>query len=140
MFSQSVIYAFRALNYMADTRDQEWVLAREIAEALNLPANFLAKILGVLTSEGILLSQRGKRGGFRLARPPEGITLLDICAPFDDPEEKARRCFLKDALCDEKNTCAIHKAWRKVMDRHIAFLRNTTLRDTMTKRREGGKT
>lgn len=49
-----------------------------LARTESVPANFLAQILGQLRTGGLITSRRGNLGGFKLARPPEDITLYDI--------------------------------------------------------------
>jgi len=59
------------------------IQAGEIARRLNLPAAYAAKVLTQLARAGVLHSDRGPRGGFRLARPPQEIRLLDIVEAVD---------------------------------------------------------
>ena len=56
-----------------------------IAEALGLPPQFLTKILRRLTATGLVASQRGRSGGFRLSKAAESIALLDVVMPFEEP-------------------------------------------------------
>ena len=49
-----------------------------LAQTEEVPANFLAQILGKLRTHGLIISRRGNQGGFTLARPPEDISLYDI--------------------------------------------------------------
>jgi Rrf2 family protein len=100
MISRSATYAVRALTFMAAREPDTWSLNREIAAELALPPQFLTKILRLLAAEGILLSQRGKSGGFRLARPASRITLLEIIDPFDRLSDR-RTCLLGQAIVDE---------------------------------------
>ncbi len=62
-----------------------------LAAAHELPAAYLNKQLQVLTRAGIVISRPGRRGGFRLARAPEKITLMDVVAAIEGTEE-AFRC------------------------------------------------
>jgi Rrf2 family protein len=65
----------------------------ELAEALSVPQNYLSKTLHQLARTGILVSTRGKHGGFRLSRPPETIPLFEIVAPFERIADQ-RQCLL----------------------------------------------
>ena len=85
MLSRTSGYAIHAtLHIAARAGPDNAVPAASVAEALDIPSNYLAKILNTLAREGILASERGRTGGFRLARDPEEITLLDVVEHFDD--------------------------------------------------------
>lgn len=70
-------YALRTLMLLAVSMDRP-VSAREIAARYGLSFNHLAKIAQFLVREGFVLSTRGRRGGLRLARPPEAISIGDV--------------------------------------------------------------
>ena len=109
------------------TRDpDEWSLNREIATELSLPPQFLTKILRVLTAKGVLISQRGRSGGFRLARPADQITLLDVVDPFDHLSDR-QTCLLGQATCSDENACPLHDQWRGISDSLRRLLRSRTL-------------
>ncbi len=77
--SVKVDYACRVLAQLARTRDgDELAHIEDLAKAEDVPANYLVQILGELRNGGLIVSRRGKQGGYALARPPEAITLLDI--------------------------------------------------------------
>ena len=82
MFSQTAEYALRAVACLA-RRPAEPMTTRQIADAVRVPAGYLAKILQSLARAGIVASQRGLNGGFLLARRPEGLTLLDVVRVAD---------------------------------------------------------
>lgn len=125
MLSRSAEYAIRALTYLAGAGDR-WVLNREIAEELDLPPQFLTKILGVLAREGLLDSQRGRAGGFRLAGDPRRIRLLQIVEPFDALASK-EECLLGQKVCSSSNPCPLHDAWRSIREDFRDLFRRTTL-------------
>jgi Rrf2 family protein len=78
MLSQKIRYTIRALQHLADRFGQGPVQLSEIAQAQNIPAKFLTVILSEMSREGIVLSQRGRDGGYWLALPPVDIRYGDI--------------------------------------------------------------
>lgn len=54
-----------------------------LAESESVPANYLVQILSELRTGGLIISRRGKQGGYALARPPESISLLEIVNLID---------------------------------------------------------
>ena len=83
--SRASSYAVHALAYLAESRSGKLTSAEEIATAKGLPVMFLRKCLHSLQQTGILRSQKGPTGGYRLARPPAAVTLLEIVEAVDGP-------------------------------------------------------
>jgi Rrf2 family iron-sulfur cluster assembly transcriptional regulator len=130
MLSQTAEYALRAVFYLAEHggADPQPTRADEIAGNLGIPANYLSKTLQSLVKQRVLHSVRGPRGGFRLARPPEQITLFDVIAPYGDLDAD-RKCLLGRPECSDRNPCPAHHAWKQTSDQLAAFFRTTTVAD-----------
>lgn len=102
MFSQTMEYALRAVIWLVDHPDQPQT-AREIADGMNVPPMYLAKVMQQLVHAGVVLGQRGRSGGFTLAQAPSEISVLDVVNAVD-PIKRIRECPLglerhKDNLC-----------------------------------------
>jgi Rrf2 family protein len=91
-------YAVRAAVELAGTRDEKPVKAERIANAQDIPLNFLENILGELRHAGIVRSHRGAEGGFRLAKAPEQITVADIIRAVEGPLASVRGGPPEDAV------------------------------------------
>jgi Rrf2 family protein len=78
-------YAIHAVVYLAKHKEDNLVASRQIANAQGLPERFLVKVLKPLVSAQVLQSLRGPNGGYRLARPPRSITLLEIVEAVEGP-------------------------------------------------------
>jgi Rrf2 family transcriptional regulator, iron-sulfur cluster assembly transcription factor len=126
MISRTATYALRALTFMAAREPDERCLNHDIAAALSLPPQYLTKILRALAAEGILVSQRGRSGGFRLARPPEKITLLDVVDAVEHLSDR-RTCLLGEATCSDENSCPLHDQWKRISDSLCRMLRSRSL-------------
>jgi Rrf2 family protein len=87
--SAKVDYAVRAMCAVAAAGDAS-VTAESLANAQGLPPKFLESILNDLRRAGLLRSQRGADGGYRLARPSNEITVADIIRPLDGPLAEVR--------------------------------------------------
>jgi len=128
LLSRSSEYAIRALTWLAQQHDDRFHLARDMAVLLNIPAPFLGKVLQPLVSGGILLSQRGRSGGFRLARPPGEITLRQV-VETQERLDRARHCILGQGACHEHDVCPLHDWWSKTTEGFFGMLEHTTLSD-----------
>src|SRR5437764_12704036 len=78
-------YAVRAAIELATSPDGRPVKAERIATAQAIPLNFLENILGELRHAGIVRSQRGADGGFRLAKPAGRVTIADVMRAVEGP-------------------------------------------------------
>lgn len=78
MLSQKTRYTIRALQHLADNWRKGPVRLDAIAEAQNIPRKFLTVILSEMVREGIVISHRGREGGYELALPPVDVRYGDI--------------------------------------------------------------
>lgn len=86
--SAKVDYAVRALCTLAGSESAQ--TAEALARDQGLPAKFLESILNDMRRAGLLSSQRGPDGGYRLARPAAEITVADVIRPLDGPLAEIR--------------------------------------------------
>jgi Rrf2 family protein len=126
MLSQTIGYAVLALGHLA--RVEEPIFVRDIAAATAIPGPYLAKLINQLSRKGLVMTQRGLRGGVLLARRPDEITLMDLCEALDDPIVH-KRCMLGFAQCAADLGCPAHKFWAKERTGICEFLSRTTLSD-----------
>jgi Rrf2 family protein len=95
-----------------------------IAAETGLPRNYLSKTLHTLSRAGVLSSERGPRGGFRLAHAPERLTLARVIAPFSRP---GRRCLLGRPTCGDRNPCPAHSRWGEIAASIEDYFSTTTI-------------
>jgi Rrf2 family protein len=135
MLSQKCKYALRALLMLADAKPEELVLVQEIAEQQNVPRKFLELILLELKRHGFVYSQRGRSGGYCLARPADTITFGQVVRSLDGPLAPLPCAsvtgYRKCADCTDERTCAIRKVMRSVRDAMADILDRTTLADAL---------
>jgi len=106
-------YALRAMVYIAAWEDNKVCSINEIAEAEQVPREYLAKILKELSLQGFLHSYKGIHGGYRLAKDRPKITFLDII------EAMQGKIAVNDCIrhsnsdsCGRKPGCAMHSFWK----------------------------
>lgn len=76
-------YAVRALSELARRGEGQPVPIGEIAAAREIPVQFLEGLFASLRRAGVLQSQRGVKGGYRFARPPAEVTVLEVTELLD---------------------------------------------------------
>jgi Rrf2 family iron-sulfur cluster assembly transcriptional regulator len=122
-------YAIRAVAHIAEHGATAPIRVGPIAEALDVPRNYLSKTLHVLARAGVLRSERGPRGGFQLAVPPARLTLAQVAAPFEDV--KTRHCLLGRPQCGGAHACAAHDRWTAVSTTLQHYFASTTIADLL---------
>ncbi|MCF7902578.1 MAG: Rrf2 family transcriptional regulator [Candidatus Marinimicrobia bacterium] len=110
LFSKKCEYALQALLFMAEYRHEGPLSAERIATHLDIPKEFISKILQSLTKSNIVISQRGKAGGFRLARLPEKISLMDVVENIDGLGVFSD-CLIGHPSCNPEAPCPLHHSW-----------------------------
>lgn len=83
--SKTSAYAALATAYLANQSRAGMVQARQVADYLSIPTDSALKILQVLARHGVIESQLGRSGGYRLAADPTQVTLLNIVEAIDGP-------------------------------------------------------
>lgn len=116
IFSRQCEYALQAVTFLALKENGQMTSIKELTGKLDIPYHFLGKILQDLTYKGLLVSQKGPTGGFRLGMPAHDITLLQIVEAIDGPGFRSN-CVLGFQECSESNPCAAHEKWRDIKEK-----------------------
>ena len=125
-------YAIRAVIHLAKNPDEWPISGKRIAEEAGIPPKYLSKVLGDLVRAGVLMSTRGKSGGFRMMRTPRQTKLIDVLAPFE--QFKQRRCPFGNQCCSDEYSCLAHTEWKKVIKVERDFLSKTTIYQVATEK------
>lgn len=133
MISKTGIHALAALTKLATLPKGEFAGASDIADEIGAPNNYLGKLLKTLAGNGLLVSQKGFNGGFRLAKDPANISLYDVIEPIDKVSRWGN-CFMRMGSCSEGEPCAVHSRWRIIREGYLGFLHETSIADLVSKR------
>lgn len=109
-------YALRALMFMSRAlrqKNKKRVTVDDIVASEKLPKVFLRRILQRLAAKKVLLSYKGKSGGFSFLLPPEKISLVNIIGIFQGKVDLTN-CFLKGRICPNRGACSIRKKMRVI--------------------------
>lgn len=127
MLSITSQYALRALSHLA-RQTEGAVLGRDLAQSVEIPANYLSKVLLTLRNAGLVETARGFRGGYRLRRPASEIHLIDVVELFEEISRSKPSCFLgRERACSATAPCTAHSAWRGLQAAYLGFLVSTPL-------------
>src|SRR5277367_4577082 len=119
-------YGLIALRHLGTAR--KGASAKDIADTYRIPLAMLSKILQSLARAGLLVSEQGTHGGYRLARDPHEITALEVIRTIDGPIILTH-CFTEHAECDQSDLCPVREPLRKVHEGILRLLSSITISD-----------
>lgn len=126
IFSKKCEYGLQAVLYLAAHQSGDVITADEISRKLNIPKEFISKILQNLTESGIVDSKKGKAGGFFLAKHPSKIRLIDIVGAIDGLA-MFNNCVLGFPNCSPDNPCPLHSKWGELRSLTYKMLNDETI-------------
>ena len=128
MLSQTTEYALRAMLCLAQNPGMPQT-ANEIAECMQVPQDYLAKVMQGLGRAGLVRAQRGRGGGFVLALPAETISVLDIVSAVD-PIRRIRACPLGLPQHRER-LCPLHRKLDEALATVETAFASTSIADVL---------
>ncbi len=126
-------YGLRALVEIG-IRAPEAVPLKEVAEAQGISLPYLEQIAAQLRRSGFLRSVRGAKGGYRLARPPEKVTALEVVEALEGSLAPVS-CIEDPASCQKVGQCSTELLWRRVDLAVRQVLGGTNLKDLIEERK-----
>lgn len=102
--TRSVEYGLIAVDYLASLQG-ELARARDLSEQLQLPAGIVAKVLQRLAAADIVVSEQGAHGGYRLGRPLDELSFLELSEAIDGVQH-ATPCS-DESECDRRSFCTV---------------------------------
>ena len=119
-------YATLILTIMAEDADST-IRSAVVAQRARLELATASKILKTLANAGLVASLRGPRGGYRLARSAETISLLDILQAIDGPFALTECMLPKLATCHRTASCPPRAHWHRVQTQLQHYLHSVRL-------------
>ena len=123
-------YALRALLVLGSNYGSHVIPIQRISNEQNIPKRFLEQILNDLKSAGVLESRRGITGGYRLARPPQNITLAAIIRHVEGalaPVSCVSERFYEKCTCPDEARCAIRSVMKEARDAVVQIVEKVTV-------------
>jgi len=128
--SKKADYALIAMKHLAMRPDSS-ASAREIAEQYDIPIELMAKVLQRLARGGLLTSHQGTRGGYRLARPSDVISIADVIQAIDGPLT-VTACSTESENCGQYAKCSVRDPLWRIKDQIVAALATCSLQEIST--------
>ncbi len=123
------------MTYLAVKSNDGACSIAQISSAEGIPKEFTAKVLKELCRSGFIRSRLGPHGGYRLARPPDEMTVLDIMEALDGPMV-INDCLADPSFCNQVIGCRMHRLFGEVNTAMKKILGSATISDIAL---EGGR-
>jgi Rrf2 family protein len=102
----------------------------ELAGETGVPAAFLPQVIGDLVRAGLVANRRGRRGGYRLARPRSEVTLLSVVEAVEG-DGRRTTCVLRGGPCRRDGPCDVHDAFYRAQEALFGTLASVSLEDVV---------
>jgi Rrf2 family protein len=132
IFSKRCELGLQAVLYLSTLKPEEAASAHAISRRLDVPREFVSKVLQTLTKSGIVGSRKGKSGGFYLEKDPNQVRLIDIVLAIDGLEV-FHKCVLGFKGCSLEEPCPVHGKWGKLREDTYRMLSEETLAELRDK-------
>ena len=106
------------------------VSAKEVSEACGIPLPLLSKLLQKLGKTGFLSSEFGTNGGYRLAKEPQDISVLQVIRAIDGPIVLAN-CFTENPTCGHAFRCTVKRPLEKIHQGILRLLNSISIQDML---------
>jgi len=127
--SRKIEYGLRAMVLLASLPEGRVLPFKEISHRMDVPQDFVAKILKTLVSQKLLSSTRGSHGGYRLSKPAREISFLDVIEAVEGPIS-INVCQDNHDACKLSRACTMYSVWKLGQERMLEVYRAATL-DTL---------
>jgi Rrf2 family protein len=119
-------YGIRVMVHLASLPDKTRVLLPALAEATDTPESFLSKVLQALARAELIVSRRGKSGGFAILPRGRGASMYDVIEAIDGPI-CLNNCLAGGERCERANACPAHPVWAKAQWAMLEILTDASI-------------
>lgn len=106
-------YGIVLMVYLARQGSESTLNARDLAAGAELPLPVVSKVLKSLARHGLLVSQRGSKGGYTLARPAEEISVPEMISAVEGPISLTE-CTIHPGACSQELSCHVREPWQRI--------------------------
>ncbi len=125
--NRRVEYSLMALKYL-HLRSPEKVTAKEVADHLNISFDVVARVLQVLAQKGILNSEQGVSGGYRLIQSLQSFSLHQLVEMIEGPSSIVK-CITDDGACEIQDSCNIVPPMKILNEKLNQFYKTITIQE-----------
>lgn len=110
----------------------QFIALKEIAQEKHLSLPYLSQIIIPLKEAGLVESKEGREGGYKLAKAPRKITMMEVLEVLEGPIAPVRCCGNAEGKCGSESYCNVKFVWQDAKNVMVTFLQTKTLEDLVT--------
>ena len=133
MISTKGRYALRAMIDLAQHEGEGFLSLKSVAERQDISPKYLEMIVAILNRGGLVISQRGKEGGYRLARPASEILVGEVIRLAEGSLAPVACLDCTDSACERADNCLTLPMWRKLDGLINEYLDSVSIEDLLNK-------
>ena len=133
--STKIRYGARAMLELAYHYGEGPIELKEIATRENISLKYLEQVINPLRAAGLVISTRGAKGGYSLAKPPSEICLYDVIETLEGPLNLLE-CLRDSKVCQRVPSCVTRDIWQEVSEAISKIFYSVTLEDMVNRKRE----
>lgn len=122
-------YGIVLMTHLASAHDRQQVSAPDLGAETRIPLPMVSKILKLLVRAGLLISHRGVKGGYALARPAREISVAALIEALDGPIAFTECIEEAPGSCSQESVCGVKENWQKINAVVRLALESITLAD-----------
>ena len=122
-------YAIEALGFLTGLSHGSTVKTKQLAKILDIPEQYLGKVMTQLVKKKYIKSTKGPTGGFELAVDPDKITLYRLMVSLDSVAPLEENCVMGLGRCSDETSCAFHERWSRFKEQVVTEAQKLTLTD-----------
>ncbi len=127
-FSMSLEYAIHGLVFLARTPEKPAVLLDDLAAAIRVPKEYMRKVFQQLARKRLVTARRGVKGGYRLSRPPEELTLKEVVEALEG-SLPLYNCLSVQRQCGLSPSCPVQRTFLLAGEKMAEVLQAVSIQD-----------
>jgi len=127
--SQKGQYAIKAMINLTINYNYKPLTLTEISKSDSISISYLEQLFSALKKSGLVQGVRGPGGGYRLAKSPDQISIVEIIFSVEEANNKSNT--LHHLSCKRGDDCLANSLWNKLSDQLVAYLGSITLADVI---------
>ncbi|HHU22314.1 MAG TPA: Rrf2 family transcriptional regulator [Clostridiales bacterium] len=131
-------YALHIMADLAQNQTDGYIALKDISEKQGISMKYLEMIAGLLNKAGLIISARGRDGGYRLSKKPEEYTVASILRAAEGSLSPVSCLDTPENRCPQADMCITLPLWEELDRRIDEFLESVTLADLISQGRQSG--
>jgi Rrf2 family nitric oxide-sensitive transcriptional repressor len=136
--NRKIEYSLMALKFIQQRQPSSKVTAKEVADSVHAPFEVIARVLQVMAHKGLLHSEQGASGGYRLNQNLNDVSLFQLVEMIEGPTALVK-CISEEGACDIERNCNIVSPIKSLNNKLNSFFKNIPLSELIVERIEDAK-